>query len=110
MKHFPTILGHEIRMLLVNPGTYVAGVLFLGVMGFEYPGGRMVSFMCRQVPGTPSDVGNVIFGTTGTCHIGAGNAGSKIFDRSGNKTWEIDRKSTRLNSSHIPLSRMPSSA
>ena len=25
-------------------------------------------------------------------------------------TWVIDRKSTRLNSSHIPLSRMPSSA
>ena len=24
--------------------------------------------------------------------------------------WEQDRKSTRLNSSHIPLSRMPSSA
>ena len=24
--------------------------------------------------------------------------------------WTIDRKSTRLNSSHIPLSRMPSSA
>ena len=24
--------------------------------------------------------------------------------------WDIDRKSTRLNSSHIPLSRMPSSA
>jgi ABC-2 type transport system permease protein len=36
MKHFPTILGHEIRMLLVNPGTYVAGVLFLGVMGFVF--------------------------------------------------------------------------
>ena len=27
-----------------------------------------------------------------------------------NKFFEIDRKSTRLNSSHIPLSRMPSSA
>ena len=26
------------------------------------------------------------------------------------KTVKIDRKSTRLNSSHIPLSRMPSSA
>src|ERR1051326_1498970 len=26
------------------------------------------------------------------------------------KQWDIDRKSTRLNSSHIPLSRMPSSA
>ena len=24
--------------------------------------------------------------------------------------WKTDRKSTRLNSSHIPLSRMPSSA
>ena len=24
--------------------------------------------------------------------------------------WSADRKSTRLNSSHIPLSRMPSSA
>ena len=24
--------------------------------------------------------------------------------------WAVDRKSTRLNSSHIPLSRMPSSA
>ena len=27
-----------------------------------------------------------------------------------NKEFLIDRKSTRLNSSHIPLSRMPSSA
>ena len=26
------------------------------------------------------------------------------------ETYEVDRKSTRLNSSHIPLSRMPSSA
>jgi predicted dehydrogenase len=56
---------------------------------YEYPDGRIVSFMCRQLPGTPSDVGNVIHGTTGTCHIGAGNTGSKIFDRSGKKTWEM---------------------
>ncbi len=34
MRHFPTILSHEIRMLLVNPATYIAAVLFLGVMGF----------------------------------------------------------------------------
>ena len=27
-----------------------------------------------------------------------------------NTQWHRDRKSTRLNSSHIPLSRMPSSA
>jgi ABC-2 type transport system permease protein len=38
MKHFLTILSHEIRMLLVNPSTYVASVLFLGVMGFVFTG------------------------------------------------------------------------
>jgi ABC-2 type transport system permease protein len=38
MKHFWTILGHEIRMLLVNPATYIAAVLFLGVMGFVFTG------------------------------------------------------------------------
>jgi ABC-2 type transport system permease protein len=36
MKHFFTILSHEIRMLLVNPSTYVAAVAFLAVMGFEF--------------------------------------------------------------------------
>lgn len=36
MRHFPTILSHEIRALLFNPGTYVAAVLFLGVMGFVF--------------------------------------------------------------------------
>jgi ABC-2 type transport system permease protein len=38
MKHFWTILSHEIRMLLVNPATYIAAVLFLGVMGFMFAG------------------------------------------------------------------------
>jgi ABC-2 type transport system permease protein len=38
MKHFFTILSHEIRMLLVNPSTYIAGVLFLGLMGFVFTG------------------------------------------------------------------------
>jgi ABC-2 type transport system permease protein len=33
MRHFLTILSHEIRMLLVSPSTYIAGVLFLIVMG-----------------------------------------------------------------------------
>ena len=33
MKHFPTLLSHEIRMLLVSPSTYIATVLFLGFMG-----------------------------------------------------------------------------
>lgn len=38
MRHFTTILNHEIRMLLVSPGTYIAAVLFLSVMGFIFSG------------------------------------------------------------------------
>jgi len=38
MKHFFTLLSHEIRMLLVNPGTYIAAMLFLLFMGFIFTG------------------------------------------------------------------------
>jgi ABC-2 type transport system permease protein len=38
MRHFPTLLGHELRMLLVSPSTYLAAVLFLGVTGFIFVG------------------------------------------------------------------------
>lgn len=38
MRHFPTILSHEIRMLLVSPSTYIAGVLFLALMGTIFTG------------------------------------------------------------------------
>jgi ABC-2 type transport system permease protein len=36
VKHFLTILSHEIRMLLVSSSTYIAAVLFLLVMGFIF--------------------------------------------------------------------------
>lgn len=38
MRHFTTILSHEIRMLLVSASTYIAAVLFLAVMGFIFSG------------------------------------------------------------------------
>jgi len=38
MKHFTTILSHEIRMLLVSASTYIAAFLFLAVMGFIFSG------------------------------------------------------------------------
>ncbi|HEY5079044.1 MAG TPA: ABC transporter permease [Opitutaceae bacterium] len=38
MKHFFTILSHEVRMLLVSPSTYIAGVAFLWLMGFIFTG------------------------------------------------------------------------
>ncbi|PTX90661.1 ABC transporter permease subunit [Opitutus sp. ER46] len=36
MKHFPTLLSHEIRMLLVSPATYFAATLFLAFMGLIF--------------------------------------------------------------------------
>jgi ABC-2 type transport system permease protein len=36
MRHFFTILGHEVRMLLVSPSTYIAGAAFLSFMGFIF--------------------------------------------------------------------------
>jgi predicted dehydrogenase len=56
---------------------------------YEYPGNRIVSFMCRQIPGAAGDNGSIIYGSKGTCHIGAMSSGSKIFDRSGTKVWEM---------------------
>jgi ABC-2 type transport system permease protein len=38
MRHFFTILSHEIRALLFAPSTYIAAVLFLSVMGFIFAG------------------------------------------------------------------------
>jgi ABC-2 type transport system permease protein len=36
MRHFFTILAHELRMLFVSPSTYIAAVLFLEIMGFIF--------------------------------------------------------------------------
>lgn len=36
MKHFPTLLSHELRMLLVSPATYFAATVFLGFMGLIF--------------------------------------------------------------------------
>jgi len=38
MKHFLTILSHEVRMLLVSTNTYIAAVAFLSLMGFIFTG------------------------------------------------------------------------
>ena len=57
-------------------------------VAYEYPNGRTVSFMCRQIPGSQGLNDNVIYGTEGTCQIGAANSGSRIFDRQGKQVWE----------------------
>lgn len=50
MKHFPTLLSHEIRMLLVSPATYVAATLFLGFMGLIF------TKILEMYGGTPQEV------------------------------------------------------
>ena len=59
---------------------------------YEYPEGKTVSFMCRQIPGSQGANDNIIYGTKGTCQIGASNSGSRIFDHNGKKIWEKNGK------------------
>lgn len=61
-------------------------------VAYEYPEGRTVSFMCRQIPGSQGLNTNVIYGTKGTCEIGAANSGSRIFDNQGKQVWEKSGK------------------
>lgn len=56
---------------------------------YMYPGNRNLSFMCRQVPGTRGDNGNIIYGTEGTCYIEAASGGSRIVDRNGKEVWSM---------------------
>ena len=67
----------------------------------------------NYLPRTRLDAGS--FGSMGLGHgfaIGAAvqNPGKHVLCLQGDGAFGLDRKSTRLNSSHIPLSRMPSSA
>jgi predicted dehydrogenase len=64
---------------------------------YEYPGGRIASFTCRQIPGAESGTGSVVYGSRGTCRIGASNDPCTIFDRSGQKVWE---KSGRISDAY----------
>jgi len=57
---------------------------------YEYPGDRIMSFKCRQIPGTVGDVGTMIRGSAGACFIGAANAGSRIVDRDGREVWKME--------------------
>lgn len=59
---------------------------------YVYPGGKVMSFMCRQIPGTKGDNGNYVYGTKGVCYIGAFSRGSWIKNLAGEKIWEMDGK------------------
>lgn len=54
---------------------------------YVYPGNRLCSFMCRQVPNTDGDNSNIIYGSDGIMTIYGGNRGSALHDREGNELW-----------------------
>ncbi len=59
------------------------------VVDYIYPGNRLLSFMCRQIPNAQSDNSNVIYGSKGIATILGGNSGAKITDREGNELWSM---------------------
>jgi myo-inositol 2-dehydrogenase / D-chiro-inositol 1-dehydrogenase len=59
---------------------------------YVYPGNRLLSFMCRQLPNSDADNGNVIHGTEGTCYIPAMSGTSRIVDRLGKEVWQMSGK------------------
>jgi predicted dehydrogenase len=56
---------------------------------YVYPGNRLVSFMCRQIPSTQGDNSNTIYCTQGSCTIRGGNSGASIVDRDGKEVWSM---------------------
>ncbi len=57
---------------------------------YTYPGGKVVSFKNRTWPNCKTDNHNVVYGTKGAMHIGAGNRGSSMFDAKGVEVWSCD--------------------
>ncbi len=58
-------------------------------LDYVYPGGRVVSFMCRQIPNTKGANGTDVYGTKGRARLHAMSGGSEIFDREDNRIKEF---------------------
>ena len=97
---FSTVASYRTRSLLIvlAMALGVAAVVVLTALG---EGAR------RYVVGQFSSLGtNLVIVLPGRAETAGGFPGASL----GETPRDLDRKSTRLNSSHIPLSRMPSSA
>ncbi len=55
---------------------------------FEYADGSILNSQCRHIPGTMSKVDELLIGTKGKIHCGAG----RITDASGKSIYQFDRK------------------
>ncbi|MEO1529029.1 MAG: Gfo/Idh/MocA family oxidoreductase [Planctomycetota bacterium] len=56
---------------------------------YLYPGNRLVSFKCRQIPDTKSDNSNIIYGSEGIATVYGINRGAIITDRTGKELWSM---------------------
>ncbi|MDG2206486.1 MAG: Gfo/Idh/MocA family oxidoreductase [Pirellulales bacterium] len=56
---------------------------------YAYPGDRLLSFQCRQIPHTQGENGSIVYGSEGIAIIGAANKGASITDRAGKEIWSM---------------------
>ncbi len=56
---------------------------------YMYPGGRLLSFKCQQIPGSDTKNGSEVYGTEGSATIGSFSEPCEIRDKTGNVVWSI---------------------
>ena len=91
--HGIAITGSSSNSITGNTVSNSGGSIYLTASGGAVPG---ISYSCSNTVSGNSFLDNTVQAEAGSCVAG--------------NNFDGDRKSTRLNSSHIPLSRMPSSA
>ncbi|MEM9586045.1 MAG: Gfo/Idh/MocA family oxidoreductase [Planctomycetota bacterium] len=56
---------------------------------YTYPGNKVVSFMCRQIPGSTSANHTFVYGTKGIARVGSYSTGASLMTPDGEETWSI---------------------
>ena len=109
---------------MINHTAIGSTIVPLQPLGFNYMGGKLLALLCLSdtvQKDWRNQYDDILVGVTTTSLYGNTKSNGlsqydgleywqKMGFSSGSVAFDPDRKSTRLNSSHIPLSRMPSSA
>ncbi|MHC4909617.1 MAG: Gfo/Idh/MocA family protein [Planctomycetota bacterium] len=68
---------------------------------YEYPNGALISFKCRQIPGSQSRVINTFTGTKGVAYINPGN--SRINSHDGETLYRVEKRNNPYQQEHADL-------